>query len=91
MDGTTNNDLSQQLARLDKKVESRFSKVEKKIVTFEKEVSEKLQPFHDYLVGQEAVNKAGKNSNINITPDVIKLLGFALLIIAALVGAKVVQ
>lgn len=91
MDSTTNKDISQQLAQLDRKVENKFTKMERRIVTFEKEVGEKLQPFHDYLVGQEALSKAAKGTNININPDIIKLLGLALMIIAALVGAKAIQ
>lgn len=65
--------------------------MEQRIGKFEHDVIEKFQPFHDYLVGQEAISKANKATALNINPDILKLLGLALAIIAALVGAKAIQ
>lgn len=59
---------------------------------FKADIHNQLQPFHDYLVGQDAINENQSNINrrnaINLDPKVYDLLKWLILIIGTIVGVK---
>ena len=84
----TNTDLQLQISRLDKKVEKRHSTMLATFAKFRKEVHKELTPFHDYLIGQAALAEATKQGTVSINGEVWNVLKWLVLIIAGLLGAK---
>lgn len=83
----SNSELAIQIDKVDKKVDRKFRAMNTSLNNFKSEIQVQLQPFHDYLVGQEAIDKFGKKSSgISIPADIIKILLWLVAIIAALVG-----
>lgn len=93
MPDPTNKQLEAQIKEVDRRGERRHKSMLTTINKFKAEVNEQLQPFHDYLVGEAAIekNKSEKGAAINISPDIIKLLTLLAGIIMALLGAKAIQ
>lgn len=83
-----NDDLADKIEAVDKKVDRRFSSMNQKLDNFKTEVNEKLQPFHDYLVGINALKESSKG--INLDPKVYDLIKWLILIIGAIIGVKLV-
>lgn len=81
----------EQLANLEKKMDRRFHNMQKSLYLFKKEIRQELQPFHDYLIGQEAIMKIKNSSNINLSRDVFGLITKLVLIIAALLGVNTIK
>lgn len=89
----TNQNLSDRIEKLDDKVERKFHNMNTAFTKFRSDIRGQLQPFHDYLVGIEAVNKAstsdkGNGRNIIIPQIVWDVVKWMVLIIATLVGVK---
>lgn len=89
----TNEQLAEQIERVDKRSEKRHKSVLSSLTAFKKEMRDQLQPFHDYLVGQDAINKnqASINKGINIDPKVYDLIKWLILIVGTLVGVSRLQ
>lgn len=82
--------LAAQIKTIDERGERRHKSVLATITKFKIEMRDSLEPFHDYLVGQDAINKnqATVNKGINIDPKIYDLLKWLILIIGTLVGAS---
>lgn len=78
-------ELSGQIIAIDKKVDRRTNSINRSINTFKKEVTDKLGPLHDFMVGQKAISDQ-KSRSAGITPDLIKIILWLITIIAGLVG-----
>lgn len=85
----TNQQLAEQIQKIDDKVDRKHSSMVAAFAKFRTEIREALEPFHDYLVGQDAIDKASKKSSGNVPPELWWLIKALVLIIAATVGAKV--
>lgn len=86
----TNHELAKKIDAVDKKVDSKHKSLVSSFAKFRHEIRKELQPFHDYLVGQEAVEKSKKGGeSAKIPSEVWGLLRILALIIAYLVGAKI--
>jgi phosphate uptake regulator len=92
MNSPTNTELAAQIKEVDKRSEKRHKSVLTTITGFKKEMRDQLQPFHDYLVGVEAVNKnkdtLSKQGNISIDPKVYDLIKWLILIVGTIVGVN---
>lgn len=86
----TNTDLAKKIEKLDIKVERKHNILTAAFNKFKKEIRNELKPFHDYLVGQEAIDKAKRQGTISISNEVWNILKWLILIIGALVGVKLV-
>lgn len=84
--------MTKQIENLEKKMDRKFNKVYRDFRDFRKEVRDKLQPFHDYLVGVEAVKEEHGNKSdakhVNISPEAWNVIKWLILIIGGLLGVK---
>lgn len=85
--------LSDQIGKLDKKVDRKIGAVNRSFTDFKKEVTDKLQPFHEYILVQtekekwdkeSEKSKGTRGSGLNANPDLIKL---AIILASALIAA----
>lgn len=88
----TNQQLAAQIREVDKRGERRHKTVLNALSKFKIEVREQLAPFHDYLVGQAAIDKNEQSMNkkgaISLDPKIADLIKWLILIIGTIVGAK---
>lgn len=76
--------LRERLDNLEKKIDKRFYEMEKSF-------NKKMQPFHDFLVAQKAIQESRGDSSISIPKEAFKLILKLAAIAAAALGAYKIQ
>lgn len=90
---TSNEELARRIDAVERNNQRRFREMKASINDLRLEMVDKLQPYHDYMIAEEAIKKAGKKNgnNLSIGPDLIRLAIILATIIAALVGANAIS
>lgn len=81
--------IKEQIHQLEQRFDRRLNSMERQFSKFQKSVQEEMRPMRDFLIGQQAIKELESGKNVSISPSVINIIKWLVLIIGSLVTGKI--